>query len=156
MKVLKDNYKTVSCIEETNNKIECEHCTSELEFDNSDIEIGVYGCAFVECPLCRYKNYLDDGENDLELTMHNVEFPVHFYHTCKENGAVNNLDNKQIKECINKAIEYFRNNKDENYWFTAFGNMHIHVSRWEGDESYDVVVTGDYYHTLIPFEEEDY
>lgn len=156
MKVLKDNYKTTARVDNINNKMVCENCTSELEYDSSDIEVGAFGCASVECPLCGHKNYLDDGEHDLELTMHNVEFPVHFYHTCEENGAVNCLDNKQIKEYICKAIDYFRKNKNENYWFTACGNLHIHVSRWEGDESYEVVATGDYYETSIPFEEEDY
>ena len=154
MKVLKDNYKT-TYTNETNNKMVCEHCTSELEYDESDIEIGDYGCAVVTCPLCKYKNFLDDGKHDLNLTMHNVEFPNHFHHTSTEN-AVDCMDNEHIKDCIRKGIDYFRNNNNENYWFTACGNTYINVTRWEGDESYDVVVTCDYYNTHIPFEDEDY
>lgn len=156
MKVLKDNYTATVYVEKNNNKIVCEHCESELEYDNSDISIGTYGCAVVSCPLCGYKNYLDDGKYDINLTMHNVEFPTHFHYTSKETGAIDCLNNKEIKECICKAVEYFRRNKDENYWFTEFGNLYISVSRWEGDESYNVVVTGDYYETIISFEKEDY
>lgn len=156
MKVLKDNYKTASHTEEIRNKMVCEHCTSELEYDESDIEIGTYGCALITCPLCGYKNFLDDGEHDIDLTMHNVEFPTHFHHTSKETGAVDCVNNKEIKGYIRKAIEYFRNNKEDNYWFTECGNLYISVSRWEGDENYDVVVTGDYYETIIPFEDDDY
>ena len=154
MKVLKDNYKT-TYINENNNKMVCEYCTSELEYDESDIEIGEYGCAVITCPLCGRKNFLDDYEHDIVLTMHNVEFPVHFHHTSKE-SAIDCLNNEEIKECIRKGINYFRSNKNENYWFIAYGNLHISVTRWEGNENYDVVVTGDYYNTAIPFEDEDY
>ena len=156
MKVLKDNYRTTSYVEEVNSKIVCDRCRSELEYDESDIEIGAFGCAFVGCPLCGYKNYLDDGEHDIDLTMDNVKFPTHFHHASKENGAVDSLNNKEVKECIYRAIDYFRKHKNENNWFSAFGNLYISVNRWEGDESYDIAVTGDYYNTTIPFEEEDY
>jgi hypothetical protein len=154
MKVLKDNYKTTH-INDSKNKIVCEHCKSELEYEESDVEIRDYGCAVIMCPLCGYKNFLDDCVHDINLTMHNVEFPTHFHHTSKEN-AVNCLNDEYVKDCIRKGINYFRNNKNENYWFTACGNTHIHVTRWEGDENYDVVVSGDYYNTCIPFEDEDY
>ena len=156
MKVLKDNYKTTTCAEPMNHSIVCERCASELEYSDLDIENGAYGCALVKCPLCGYENFLDDEIHDIDLTVNNVEFPIHFNHTSTETGAVDCLNNEQIRECIRKAIDYFRKYKDEQYWFTSFGNLHISVSRWDGDESYDVVVTGDYYNTFIPFEDEDY
>lgn len=155
MKILKNNYNTVFA-EDIEKELICEMCESQLEYEESDITIGEYGCAVVTCPLCGYNNYLDDGERDMTLTANNVEYPTHFHHVSKETGAVDCCNNKEIKKYINKAIEYFRNNKDERYWFTCTGNLYIEVSRWEGDESYWVVVSNDYYDTYIPFEAADY
>lgn len=155
MKILKNNYNTVFA-EDIEKELICEMCESQLEYEESDITIGEYGCAVVTCPLCGYNNYLDDGERDMTLTANNVEYPTHFHHVSKETGAVDCCNNRDIKNYIKKAIEYFRSNKDERYWFTCTGNLHIEVSRWEGDESYWVVVTKDYYDTYIPFEKEDY
>ena len=97
---------------------------------------------------------LEDEEYDIDLTKDNIEYPIHFYHTSKELGAIDICDNKHVKEAINDAIRYFRNNKNETYWLTASGNMHVIVFRF--DEEYDVVVTDNYYSTYIPFEQEDY
>ena len=155
MKVLKNNYNTVFA-DDTEKELICEVCTSQLEYDDSDIVIGQYGCAFVKCPLCGYENYLDDCKHEITLTKNNVEFPTHFAHTSEETGAVNCFTNNEIKAYINKAIEYFRNNKDADHWFTCTGNLYISVTRWEGDENYWVVVSNDHYDTYIPFEAADY
>ena len=63
---------------------------------------------------------------------------------------------EEIKEYIQKGINYFRNNKDEFSWFTETGTLHVAVWRMDGDESYEVVVSKDHYATSIPFEEVDY
>lgn len=160
MKILKDNYKPTNYVEEVNSgyprTLECYCCESELEFEKSDIKIGEYGCAFVCCPLCGYENYLDDGENDIALTANNVEFPTHFAHISKETGAVGCCNNRAVQSYIHQAIKYFRENKDEYNWFTCTGNLYINVTRYEGDESYWVVVSNNYYNTYIQFEKEDY
>lgn len=155
MKVLKNNYNTVFA-EDIDKELICEMCESELEYEESDVTIGEYGCAIVACPLCGYKNYLEDGERDITLTVNNVEYPTHFHHVSKETGAVDCCTNKEIKNYIHKAIEYFRENKDETNWFCCTGNLYIDVSKWEGDENYWVVVSNDYYDTYIPFEAADY
>lgn len=155
MKVLKDNYKTIS-VEEHSNKLECEHCSSELEYDESDIVIGEYGCAFVSCPLCGYHNYLYDGERDINLTVNNIEFPVHFAHVSSETGAVDCCNNETIKGYIRKGINYFRENKNEFVWYCGSGNLFVTVYRYEGDENYYIQVTNNYYDTYIPFESVDY
>lgn len=160
MKVLKDNYTKNECIEvEKHNdyprKWICEECASELEYEKSDVAIEAFGCSFLRCPLCGYNNNLWD-EDDLILTRNNVEFPTHFYHTSSETGAVNTCNNKEVKEAIHKAVEYFRKHKDEYDWMTAYGNMHVSVHRYSGDEVYNVIVTKDYYETHISFEAEDY
>lgn len=154
MKVLKNNYNTVFA-EDIEKELVCEVCRSELEYEESDVTVGQYGCAYVKCPLCGYDNYIEDG-NHITLTKDNVEFPIHFAHTSEETGAVNCCTNNEIKKYIHKAIEYFRENKDATNWFCCTGNLYIEVSKWEGDENYWVVVSKDYYDTYIPFEAEDY
>lgn len=157
MKVLVDNYNKESNIDNINTyprKFVCECCGSELEYNKEDIRISAFGCAYLDCPLCNRDNIIEDEE--IDLTVDNVEFPTHFYYTSKDEGAVDCCNNEEIKKCIKQAIEYFRENKEELYWFTEYGNLHVHVTRWDGDKSYSVHVTDDYYTTYIPFESLDY
>ena len=161
MKVLKNNYEPYKEVE--TQKIEshprkhiCESCSSELEYDKSDLRNGEFGLVVLDCPCCGHNNIFDDHEDTMILTRDNIVFPDHFHHTSEETGAVNACTNEEVKECINKAIDYFRKNKDEFAWYTAFGNLHVTVFRFDGDESYEVVVTKDYYCTDIPFEDRDY
>lgn len=161
MKVLKDNYNN-NYVESKNyekpypRKHVCEECGSELEYDKSDIVIGAFGCAFLKCPLCGQNSSVYDEDVELTLTRNNIEFPTHFWHTSKETGAVDNCNNEEVKKCIYRAIDYFRNNKNEYHWFTACGNLRVDVSKFDGDENYEVMVTKDYYETYIPFEKTDY
>lgn len=161
MKVLKNNYVGVTISTEDikphpfPRKLTCENCHSELEYEKSDIGFGAYGCGSIKCPLCKYNNELWTKDECLSLTIDNVEFPTHFHHTSIETGAVD-ISNEEIKKYIQKAINFFRNNKDEFSWFTETGTLHIAVWRMDGDESYEVVVSKDHYATSIPFEEIDY
>lgn len=159
MKVLKDNYhneENINSVKRYPRKRICECCGSELEYEKADTNIGAFGCVYIICPLCGADNFIDDGENELTLTRDNVEFPTHFWHTSTETGAVDCCNNEEIKKHICEAIKYFRANKEESHWFTASGNLYVDVSRFDGDECYDVVVTKDYYETSIPFEAADY
>lgn len=162
MKVLKDNFTTSNinmAIEKTKpypRKLVCDNCGSELEYDKSDLRIGFLGCANLDCPLCGRENMIDDSEEAITLTKDIVEFPTHFWHTSKETGAVDCCNDEKVKNAINKAINYFRKNKNEYHWFTATGNLYVDVTRYEGDESYEIMVTNNYYETSIPFEEIDY
>lgn len=136
-------------------KLICEYCGSELEYEESDVRIGAFGCACIDCPCCGKDNMLYE-EDGITLTKDNIEFPAHFYHTSKETGAVDCCNNEEVKNDIHRAIDYFRKNKDEYHWFTACGNLYVNVCRYEDDESYEVMVTNNYYETSIPFEREDY
>lgn len=158
MKVLKDNYNDYNPynpIESYPKKFVCEHCNSEIEYDKEDICIGEYGCALIKCPLCSYENYLD--EDGITLTMDNIEFPTHFSHTSTKTGAVDCCNNEKIKEYIRKAINYLRNNKDEDHYGGHItGNLYLHVHKWEGDEDYEITVSNDFYNSYIQFESADY
>ena len=161
MKVLKNNFNTETNISKPNivprypRKYICENCESELEYNKEDIYIGVYGASHIKCPLCEYENMIDD-ENTITLTKNNIEFPTHFNYSSEETGAKKCCDNENVKKEINRAIEYFRQNKDEWHWYTCYGNLHISVDRLKGDENYDVFVTDRHWETYIPFEQEDY
>ena len=118
--------------------------------------MGFLGCMYLTCPLCKRENMVEENEGCITLTRYNVEFPTHFYHASKETGAADCCNNKEVKKAINNAIDYFRNNKEDYNWYTCYGNLYISVSRYEGDESYEITVSNNYYETSIPFEEEDY
>ena len=157
MKVIKNNYIVEEKTKQTASyprKLICENCGSELEYNESDLRIGVFGCAFIDCPLCKQDNMLED--NGIDLTVNNIEFPVHFHHTSKENGAVDYCNNIEIKNHIKKAVDYFRKNKDAFVWTTESGNLIVTVFRYDGDENYYVTLSNNYYSTYIPFESEDY
>lgn len=157
MKVLKNNFsgKPIKEVKYTYpRKIECDECKSELEYEKSDIEFGAYGCPEITCPLCGTKFVLED-EDEMVLTKENISFPNHFWHTCKETGAVE-LSNNKIEEYIRQGINHFRENKDDYYWFTETGDSHVEVKRYDGDEVYNIFISKNYYETDIPFSKEDY
>lgn len=164
MKVLKDNYnessenKVTIQVKPYPRKLICSECRSELEYDESDLKMGFLGCVYVHCPCCGYDNMLEENENTITLTKDNVEFPTHFWHTSASTGAKDCCNDKEIKECIQKAIKYFRENKGEDVydWYAEYGNLYISVSKYDGDKSYEVTVSNDFYTTSIPFESADY
>lgn len=92
----------------------------------------------------------------ITLTIDNLQFPMHFNRTNKNMRQVVENNPEEIIKEIKCAVTYFREHKDEYYWFTCYGDLFVIVFRYEGDEEYSVMVTKDFYETDIPFEEEDY
>lgn len=159
IKILIDRYNTAKPTNNTDDYPRftvCDYCNSELEYEQSDITIGVYGAAQIRCPLCGRNNILDDNENEITLTKDNVKFPTHFHYSSVETGAIDTCNNEYVKECIQRAIKYFRINKEEFAFYTGSGNTVVCVFRFEGDEEYVVIVSDSHYETFIPFESEDY
>jgi hypothetical protein len=110
----------------------------------------------LDCPVCGEENMLEENENTIKLTKDNIEFPTHFWHFSKKAGAVDVLNNENVKGAIQKGISYLRKNKDEFAWFTSSGNTFVGIYNFKDDEEYMVVVSGDHYEASIPFEQEDY
>ena len=160
MKIIKNNFNDINKIDNFTpsypRKLICETCGSELEYEESDMRMGLYGCMHVDCPLCGNENMIEDNEHNITLTKNNIEFPTHFSHSSKENGAVDVCNNKYVKNLVNEAIEYFKRNKDESYWFSGSGNTMVFVFKFDDDEDYDIFVCPNYYETYIPFQSEDY
>lgn len=162
MKILKDNYTTNTNfnsgkveVESYPRKIICEQCGSELEYKKSDIITGALGCSCLNCPLCKYVNFLDDEEGVI-LTIDNIEFPIHFWHTSKEDGAADKCNTDEIRKELKNAIEYFRKNKDEFAYPYWSGNLFMLVLKYSGDKIYEVYISNDFYNSDIPFQSEDY
>lgn len=161
MRILKNNYynndikENVKQIEPYPRKHICEQCSSELEYEKSDMRMGEYGCMFLKCPLCGQENMLEDNENSITLTKDNIIFPTHFSHISKDTGARDRANTDEVRKEIKNAIEYFRENKDEYEWYSWSGNLYIEVRRYSGDEEYDIMVSNDFYTMKIPFETED-
>lgn len=158
MKVLKNNYNTEEVIKEEKPDvltIRCSECDSELEITEKDTHIGWLGARFIKCPCCNQEALVDEFEG-ITLTKDNLEFPIHFNRTTKGLKNIVEIDSDKIIKEIQRAITYFRENKNEWNWYTSYGDFFINVYRYDEDEEYFVLVTKDFYETFIPFEREDY
>lgn len=147
MKIIEDNFnkkrsKTKQFI--------CDNCKSKIEYDQNDVRYGAYGVGEIVCPLCKKINVLE--EENLELTVDNLRFPLHFRSSVE--GV--NISDSDIIGYIKRGHEYLRENKEEYAWYTASGNTVIIVWHFDGDEDYEVIVSRDYYQTYLPFQEQDY
>lgn len=131
----------------------CEHCGSIFEYDAEDVEYGEFGCGYTTCPCCGKKTFLDDEE--IELTIDNLKYPIHFYHTSLEDGAVD-VSDVEIKKYIKIGIEYLHNNKDEFAWMTEIGTMFLSIYRFNDEREFSIIVSKDYYETDIHYSLEDY
>lgn len=154
MIVLKDKYNHVTQKQDEfkpkTYKITCEHCDSELEVEDDDIQVGAYGMGCVVCPCCGEETYADELADYFPLTKDNVEFPTHY---CSFNDGVH-IDDDTINKLVKECIEKFDPN-DENDWcrFTGSGNAMVFVFKLDEDEEYDVYVCKNYYETFVPFNE---
>ena len=158
IKVLKDNSKNIEVKEENTMfplKIKCSQCDSELEIVEEDTHIGWMGAKYITCPCCGEESMVDELEG-ITLTKDNLEFPVHFNRTAKGLRNVVDVNSDEIIKEIKNSITYFRENKDEFYWYTRYGDLFLIVFRYSGDEEYFIMATKDFYETYIPFEKEDY
>ena len=150
MIVLNDKHNHVKHTESKQKtyKITCEHCNSELEVEDDDIQVGVYGMGYVVCPCCGEETYADELADYFQLTKDNVEFPTHYY---SFNKAVN-IDDDTINKLVKECIERFDPN-DENDWvrYIGSGDTMVFVFKFGEDAGYDVYVCKNYYETFIPF-----
>ena len=153
IKVIKNNFekeeeeiKTVTTF--------CDECDSELEVSEEDTYIGWLGARFTTCPCCGSETMVDEMCG-ITLTKDNLEYPKHFLHESKYHGC-REVNTDFILGEIKKAIEYFREHKDEYAIELGTGDCSIHIHRYSGDEEYHIVVARDWYETDIPFEAGDY
>lgn len=147
MKVIKNNYNDDDI--STKLHIECEHCGSELEITKEDTHIGWLGAAFVKCPCCNQDAMVDEVDG-ITLTKDNIEFPLHFSRTNKDQRHVVEVKDLKIKEEVARGIEWLMANKDEEYWYTCHGDLFLIIFNDVEDREYYILVTKDFYDTYIP------
>lgn len=168
MKVIQNNYKNQlrnrhQIPEEIKPKLkvekvnlECENCGSVLEVSREDTHIGYLGLPHVTCPCCNYEMGVEEFDDDaIDICASNVKYPTHFTISSKEFRAIE-IPDERINEWIQQGIGYFRNHKDEYYWYIGSGNTWVHIHRYEDEEEYYVIVSKDYESGEIEFEEDDY
>lgn len=149
MKIIKNN---ITNEKETNSnfpiKAMCEHCGSEIELEERDVEVGVLGLYEFVCPCCSKTSCVDDG---IELTSENLEFPKHYYNFSYGKNVSNEKINQYVKECI----DVLRNSDEEDFYYIRTGNVYVGVRRFDGDEEFCITVAKGYYEVDIPYTEQD-
>lgn len=135
----------------------CEKCESELEYDENDVYVGWMGCAYIKCPVCGEENMLEDNEFAIKLSSENIEFPKHFHHISKDTGAID-ISSNEIQKWIQAGIKDFRRHPKEKYDYSCqCGDTFLHIYRDNYyDDIYRIIISKDYYETIIPFEYKDY
>ena len=133
-------------------RIQCEYCGSTLEIERDDVVTKQLGIPFVLCPVCNQYTAADIEELYKNLTKDNIEFPNDFHDF--HNGV--DVTPKDIREFIDRAIRWFRDNPDAFVYETGTGNCRVSVFNYSGDEEYEVNVEKGYWSTNIPYEAEDY
>ena len=99
---------------------------------------------------------VEEFEDDaINICASNVKYPNHFTVSSKNFTAVE-ISDEEINKWIHEGLIYLRNNPDEYSCFIGSGNTLIHIYRFDDDEEYYVVVSKDYEHGDVEFEEGDY
>ena len=155
MEIINNNYKK-------NKEIEirfprhhtCENCESVLLIYKEDVKHGFLGQAYVDCPACGKKSYLDIEGLDVDVTIDNLIFPDYFYHFGTDDS--HKLSNEEIKRYIKDGIKFFRENPDNFCYMTGSGDTAVFILNYPGDENYSITVCKGYYETEIKYTEEDY
>lgn len=154
MKVIRNNTKNNIKLPDVL-KVYCNECGSELEITKDDTHIGWLGAAFINCPCCGQESMVDELDG-VTLTIDNIEFPAHFNRTVLGAGEVKEIKSTEIVKEIKRGVEFFREHKNNYYWYTRYGDLFLIIFRYTDDEEYTIIVTKDFYETEIPFEVEDY
>lgn len=129
----------------TENTVDCDNCGEVLEYNKEDIHIGAYGAAFVTCPTCNNKVYVDDG---IDLTPDNLRFPLH-YEGSRVNADVDTeMIDSLVRRMINSVTEY------DPIAYVVGSGFFIMVHFQDDEGAYQIIVCTDaVYDTWVPFEE---
>lgn len=139
MKVLKNKFNE----EKETLKVFCDHCGSELEVEDDDVEYGSYGVGFVTCPC--WGERTDLAGKELELSVENLRYSIHYYNF---EGGVDVSDEEidaLVKECINKFDP-----DNENDWVRLIGSGNTMVFVFKMVDEYEIYVCKNYQETSLP------
>lgn len=126
MRILNDDTKYI---------VICNQCSTKLEVEESDLQIGSYGEKYCECPCCN--NEISDGQfGYVKITEDNFEYPKFFYHF--KGGA--QIDDEDITY---KAKLLLKNLKCGEYDIWSLGDTFIFVEK-DKYEDVKIVVAKNY------------
>lgn len=129
------------------NIIECTGCKVKLEYDVADIQVGAYGCAYVECPKCGELIFIDSEVHSITLTKDNIRFPQHFM------GAGPNvvkLSDERTERYIRECLDVLEKREEDygEFAYTGTGDTLVFAVKYE--DEYAIYVAKEYYTSSIP------
>jgi len=141
MQVIENKYNSES------QKVKCEGCSSTFIIDESDLNIGTYGCKFWSCPYCGQQNLIDDS---IELTESNFQFPQHF--ASYKNGK--QISKDTLQKWAQEALSLL--DKDHSFALHASGNSLVFAfkSDYDAHEASVIVCDNGYYETYVSLPED--
>ena len=141
MQVIENKYNSNS------QKVQCEGCSSTFMIDESDLDIGVYGCKFWTCPYCGQQNMVDES---IDLTESNFQFPKHFANF--KNGK--QIDKDTLQKWAQEALSLI--DKEHSFALHASGNSLVfaYKSDYDAHEASVIVCDNGYYETCIDLPED--
>ena len=117
-------------------RIICDHCGAELEYNEEDEFIGIWGMKCITCPECMEDVFVSD---------HRIEPPnwkATFDHV--NSATAKELKNEDIQEYIDSCYKYLMNEaKPGDSYMTGSGDTMVFGFRYE--DTVDLYVTRDYY-----------
>lgn len=138
----------VTIIEDVKQNItKCDECGTKVGYEDFDIRIGAYGCAYIKCPKCGELIFIDDADCSLTLTADNIQFPWHFYKVGK--NAVKKTD-KEINDYIKESVRNLEKAEEDYGLFCYIGSGDTVVFVFKYEDEYAIFVAKDYYESSIP------
>ena len=117
-------------------RIICDHCSAELEYNEDDEFVGLWGMKCITCPECN---------EDCLVSDHRIEPPnwkTTFDHI--NSATAKELKNEDIQEYIDNCYKYLMNEaKPGDFYMTGSGDTMVFGFRYE--DTVDLYVTRDYY-----------
>lgn len=141
MRIIEDNYK-YDLAKDYEIEYICESCNSVFQYNDDDIEIDEYEDEYVKCPCCGHKCLVDE-----KVTEKNIEFPKSFYEFGGTNIKSVDISDNEITTRIKECIKWLKENPNEPFRYTGYGNMFLCV--FNHQDEYYIMVAKNYFETSI-------
>lgn len=114
-------------IENKPKSIICESCQAELEYEDSDLIVGLFGCKGFECPECGDFIFCSDRVSE-------PIYPTTFY---KPRNPVE-LEDNEVNEMLQDVIAKLKNQEVGEFSFCATGDTTVIGLKFEDEDDYYV------------------